>query len=172
MIGINAGSGQRPFDNTKGWINLDVQPRSYTGTMPDIIGDMRDLSRWADGTVDCVVSHHTLEHFGCGEGDPFVAEAFRVLRSGGSLLVFVPNMRALAQRWLTGEIDDYIYNVNVYGAYLGNEADRHKWGYRAASLKEYLEKWQWSQVLPFDWRAIEGADIAKDWWILGLEAVK
>lgn len=165
---INAGSGQRPFDSKLGWVNIDVQDKYG----PDLVADWNNLGMFADNSVECVVSHHSLEHVGLGEADGFINEALRVLKPGGSLLIFVPNMKILAQRWMLGQIDDYTYFVNVYGAYMGNPADRHAWGFSADSLKEYLRQRNWTVVKPFNWRTIPGADIAKDWWILAIEAVK
>jgi hypothetical protein len=63
--------------------------------------------------------------------------------------------------------------VNVYGAYQGEPGDRHRWGYNERSLN--MDLWRtapWKHIQQFDWRPIEGADIARDWWILGTEAVK
>ena len=89
------------------------------------------------------------------------------------MLVFVPDLHALAQRWLEGEISEQIYKTNLYGAYQGAEEDRHKWGFSATSLlREVSEAVPWRQVKLFDWCKIEGADIARAWWILGVEAVK
>jgi hypothetical protein len=31
---------------------------------------------------------------------------------------------------------------------------------------------EWKAIRRFDFRAIEGADIAKDWYIAGVEAIK
>jgi hypothetical protein len=74
---------------------------------------------------------------------------------------------------MLGQISDYIYNVNMYGAYQGEEGDRHKWSYSRASLiADIRPVADWSIVKQFDFRQIEGADIARDWWILGVEAVK
>lgn len=171
MKGINAGSGQRPFDAETGWINVDVNPK----WKPDVVGDWNDLSWCESDSLDYVVSHHSLEHVGCGEGDGFVREAWRVLKPGGSLLVFVPDSKALCQRFLLGQIDEYTFNVNMYGAYMGDEADRHKWSYSGEALYRYLKQGvgvRWRDVHAFNWRSIAGADIAQDWWILGTEAVK
>lgn len=169
MLGLNCGSGQRKFDNSLGWVNIDINPKWE----PDICQDWNDLSNIDTGTVDYVVSHHSLEHGGCGEERKFMLEANRVLKPGGSLLVFVPDMKALAQRWLLGQIDDYTYFVNVYGAFMGDEADRHKWGWsRKGMMDELADCMEWDRLGSFDWRPIPGADIAKDWWILGVEAVR
>lgn len=170
-IGFNVGSGQRPFTSTPEvqWVNIDNVQR------PD-----QKIDMWADGahldsmpdlTADYFVLHHVLEHFGCGEAKGLIAEAHRVLKPGGSLLVFVPDLRALAERWLEDGLSTQIYVTNLYGAYMGDEEDRHKWGFDRESLHDFL--WPgWKEVKPFDWRQIPGADIAKDFWILGMECIR
>lgn len=124
------------------------------------------------GSAEIIVLHHVLEHFGCGEGAGMLRECYRVLQPGGSLLVFVPDMIALAENWLRGGIGTQIYLTNVYGAFMGDLADRHRWGFTLDSLMAELRvngRWY---VDKFGWRDIEGADIARDWWILGVEAIK
>lgn len=170
MKGLNAGSGQRPFDPAQGWVNMDIQEKWD----PQVVGDWNEVQRYFEGaTFDYVVAHHTIEHVGCGDPERFIAGAHYLLKPGGSLLIFMPDMKALAKRWLTGQLDDYQYFVNVYGAYMGDDADRHKWGYTRDSLYQMLHKAApWDVIRPFDWSHIPGADIARDWWILGMEAVK
>lgn len=186
-VNLNVGSGQRPFP--KPWINIDIQER----WKPDIVADWRNLGMFEDGTADYIVAHQTIEHVGCGEAKPFFLEAHRILKDGGSLIITVPDLRALAQRWLTHQISDYIYIVNLMGAYMNEESDRHRWHHTFPSLHEDLTRLQldntvsmddgpllgereryigFSDVKYFDWRPIEGADIAKDFWILGVEAIK
>lgn len=167
MLGINAGSGQRPFDRGKGWVNVDIEARWE----PDIVADWSSLSMFKDASVDVVVAHHTIEHVGCGEAIPFIKESYRILKPGGSLLVFVPDMRALANRFVLREIDDFTFMVNLYGAYMGEEADRHRWGYTYESLVKLIADGGFTRIKSFDYRAIEGANIAQAWWILGVEAV-
>lgn len=171
LVGINAGSGQRSFNSRTGWVNFDIRPTAHHGVAPDVVADMFHMP-FRNGCADYVVSHHTIEHLGCGEADGFIAEVLRVLRPSGSFLVFVPDMRALAQRYLTHQFDPQLYFCNIYGAYQGSEYDRHKWGYDRDCLTEYLRRWPWRIVGAFDWRPIAGADIARDWWILGMECVR
>ncbi len=172
MIGLNVGSGQRRFTCTPEvrWINIDKISRP--GMEPDVVCDGAHLP-YHDSSVDYFVLHHVLEHFGCGEAESLIDEAFRVLKPGGSLLVFVPDLRALAKRWLDGGLTTQIYVTNLYGAYMGNEEDRHKWGFDWQSLSHFLVgKRAWRHIDEFDWRTIPGADLAQDFWIIGMECVR
>ena len=66
-----------------------------------------------------------------------------------------------------------IYMTNLYGAYMGNEEDRHRWGFDPFSLRLFLDtSAEWKQVKEFDWRTIPGSDCARDFWILAVECVK
>jgi len=172
MLRVNLGSGQRKFGTPEHpWLNVDCNPKWE----PDLLADGADLSIIASDTAEYVVLHHVLEHFGLGEADAMLKECYRILAPGGSLIVCVPDLRELARAWLRGKINDYIYCVNLYGAYMDDEADRHKFGYSENSLGLTLVTCTdkvWHSVKPFDWREIEGANIAKDWWILAMEAVK
>ena len=173
MIGINCGSGQRPFRSTPEvrWINIDSVIRMDMPA-PDLCCDGAHIPV-DDESVDYFVLHHVAEHFGCNEADSLFKEAYRVLKTGGSILVSVPDMKSLAQKWVLGDIDDFIFMVNAYGAYMGDEADRHKWGYTQESLRTSLmNAASWYALGRFDNRRIPGMDFAADWWILALEARK
>jgi SAM-dependent methyltransferase len=167
--GLNVGSGQRPFNSTPEveWCNVDSQERWN----PDVCCDASRLP-FRDNSADYFVLHHVLEHFGCGEGEALINEAHRVLRPGGSLLVFVPDLRALAVRWLEGGLSTQIYVTNLYGAFMGDEADRHRWGFDKSSLRTFLNSFPFDPAKEFDWRKIPGANIARDFWILGAECIK
>jgi len=170
-VGLNVGSGQRPFKSVFDevqWINVDAVEK----WSPDLVCDGAHLP-YPDEYADYFVLHHVLEHFGLGEGAGLVKEANRVLKPGGSLIACVPNMRALAERWITGEISEYIFMVNTYGAYMGHEEDRHKFGFTAESLAEFIYKnATWKQIVSPIKRDPIGSSIAHDWWILEVEAVK
>lgn len=162
---INLCSGQRKFGT--GWTNVDTNPK-WT---PDVVADGASMPMFADGSAEMIVIHHGLEHFGCGEAAPMIRECHRILEPGGSLLVFVPDMRALTEGWMQGRIDTQIFLTNVYGAFMDSEADRHKWGFDMKSLCSFLESCGFTATA-FNWRSIPEAPVAQDWWILGVEAVK
>lgn len=167
MLRINLGSGQRKFG--PGWTNVDINPR-WT---PDVVADGAHMPMFADGSADLIVSHQNYEHYGLGEADGMVRECRRILCPGGSLIITTPDLRALTDAWIKGRIDDYTFCVNLYGAYMNSEADRHKWLYTYHTLSQSLMKAApWSRVQPFDGRPIPGASVAMDWWILAVECVK
>lgn len=171
MLGLNIGSGQRKFHSTDSvvWVNVDTNPKWE----PDVVADGDSLPMFQDGEADYIVLHHVLEHFGCGEAAGLIKECHRILKPCGSLLVFVPDLAGLADMWKEGRISTQVYATNLYGAYMDSEADRHKWGYDPASLKQFLlTSASWRAYYRFDWRPIEGADIAQDRWILGVEAIR
>jgi len=169
---LNIGSGQRPFKPP--FFNTDIQnkwkePTEKAGCW--WIDNLCAYKGWA-APVQMIVLHHVLEHFGCGESDKLIDDCYELLAPGGSLIITVPDMKELAKGWLVGRVTDQIYFTNVYGAYMGDEADRHKWGFTPDSLNTHLRKWAWADVKRFDFRPIEGADIANDWYICGMEAIK
>ena len=169
-MNLNVGSGQRRFG--KGWVNVDLQVRSPE-QIPDVQAHGERLP-FPHDSADFVVLHHVLEHYGCGEGMALLKECWKILKPGGSLLIFVPDVRQLAKRFLIRGISDQIYLTNIYGAYQGNEADRHKWGFTSESLRNFigLAIAPGSGMHFYDWREIPGADIAQDWWILSMECIK
>ena len=165
---LNIGSGQRPFKPP--FINVDCQAKWN----PDVVADGASMPMFADNSAKVIVLHHVLEHFGCGEAKALLTECHRILHPRGTIHVFVPDLWELASMWKEGMITDQVYATNLYGAYMGDEADRHKWGFTYNSLRALLQKcgFPW----PFPAHATDPdlamADIARDRWILGLTAYK
>lgn len=164
---INLGSGQRPFSEK--FINVDIEDR----WKPHVVADGANMPLFPDGSAELIILSHTLEHYGCNEANAMLAECYRILRPDGSLIVSVPELKALAQGWLKGRIDDETYIINLYGAFMGSEADRHKFGFTVPTLVKTLNSVaNWSEVRAFNYREIPGMDLARDWWILAMEAIK
>ena len=173
--GLNLGCGTRIFTSNDEirWYNVDIED----GPGVNVKMDWRNLTNTVSTKVfheiffDIIVAHQTFEHQGCGEQP--IKQCYDILKPGGSLIVSVPNLRKLAAMWLRGELTTQIYMTNVYGPFDGTLASRHFWGFDTTSLVEALNQCPWSHIDDFDYRAIPGADIARDdRWILCLEAIK
>jgi SAM-dependent methyltransferase len=68
---------------------------------PDaVLWDLRKGIPFADGTFDGVYHCHVLEHIDREDAPAFMAECLRVLKPGGVLRVVVPDLEALARKYL------------------------------------------------------------------------
>jgi len=56
----------------------------------------------SSNAFDCAVAHHVFEHVGVVKRSRPLARLTVFLKRGGSLIVCVPDLRALAERWLSG----------------------------------------------------------------------
>lgn len=171
---LNLASGQRPFSAP--WINVEIQEKwahEYGTEFAYVLADMRRMTMFRDNSADTIVLHHGLEHCTMSDADAVLRESFRILQPGGSLIITIPDMKALVVAWLDGKISDYIFFVNAMGADMGDPADLHRWHYTFDGLYlKLLAANAWSKIVHFDWREIPAASIARDWWILGVEAIK
>lgn len=74
-----------------------------------VVGDCTDLGRFADGSFDRVVASNLLEHLDRSMAQRLLAEAQRVLRPGGALVLIQPNFRLNPREYF----DDYTH-VAIY----------------------------------------------------------
>lgn len=70
---------------------LDIDERHS----PDIVASLTDMSPVEDGSFDVVFTSHTLEHVYPHEVPVALSECLRVLKDGGALIVFVPNLEGV-----------------------------------------------------------------------------
>lgn len=70
-----------------------VVERAAADHVSAVVGDCTDLSRFADASFDVVFASNLLEHLERPVTDELLAEAFRVLRPGGRLMLLQPNFR-------------------------------------------------------------------------------
>jgi ubiquinone/menaquinone biosynthesis C-methylase UbiE len=118
---LNVGAGYTPithnpyseifFGPGKGWyeIRVDIDPK----TKPDIIADITDLNNIRDECVDAVFSSHTLEHIYTCQVPMALAEFYRVIKPGGYVAFYLPDMAKVAQQVLDGKLDDILYTCDA-----------------------------------------------------------
>lgn len=68
---------------------LDIDPNMR----PDIVASMTDLGDI--GPFDMIYSSHSLEHLTSADVDKALAEFLRVLKPGGGVLIFVPDVEGV-----------------------------------------------------------------------------
>ncbi|HSH72707.1 MAG TPA: methyltransferase domain-containing protein [Methylophilaceae bacterium] len=91
MINIGCGSIHHPE-----WINLDVASDD-----PEVLSV--DITRglpFKNSSIDVCYSSHVLEHLDKRAAKVFLTECFRVLSSGGSIRLVVPDLEVIAREYL------------------------------------------------------------------------
>src|SRR5215472_2709209 len=79
------GADVTVFDNSPAQLARDDEVAAREGlTLRTVLGDMRDLSAFADGSFDLIVN--PVSNVFCPELLPVWRESFRVLRPGGVLM--------------------------------------------------------------------------------------
>lgn len=127
--------GEQPRD---GWTILNVQ----AGPHVDLVGDCRDLSGFAAGSVAEIYASHVFEHLGYLDDLPAaLAECHRVLAPDGALRLSVPDFEILCRVFLHPRLDieqRFAVMRIVYGGQT-DPHDFHKVGLTFEFLKDYLE---------------------------------
>jgi predicted SAM-dependent methyltransferase len=78
------------------WVNIDL-----ISTSPHVTAhDLRKGIPYPDGHFDVVYHSHVLEHMTNFQGKLFMTETLRVLKSGGTVRVVVPDLESIARCYL------------------------------------------------------------------------
>jgi SAM-dependent methyltransferase len=109
---VNIGCGVEAPD---GWYNIDNSPTIWMSRLP--FGrrllrtpawprsvrrhDVRKGLPFRDASVDFIYSSHTFEHFSYERSFLLTKECFRVLKSGGTLRIAVPDLGRIVRDYLT-----------------------------------------------------------------------
>lgn len=128
---------------------LDIDP----AVRPDVVASMTDMATVPDSGYDAVYSRHNLEHLFPHELRAALAEFQRVLRTGGFLMVIVPDIRQAAAAIAegTGHLPLYTASSGPITAFdilyghrpsieRGLEHMAHRNGFVVASLLAALEQ--------------------------------
>ena len=101
IAGLNLGSRNRSID---GFLNMDCD--QHEGV--DIVGDISDLSRFADGSIPEIYASHCLEHFEYHRTSAVLKEWLRVLEPKGKLYVAVPDFQRCIELYQDIGLNDWI----------------------------------------------------------------
>jgi predicted SAM-dependent methyltransferase len=99
---LNLGCGSRTLP---GWANIDLGD----GSNAEVIR-LDLLEPWPvdSATADFIFSEHLIEHLTPHEGRHLLNECRRVLRRGAVLRISTPDLRAVAETYLSGAVSDWI----------------------------------------------------------------
>lgn len=90
---INLGCGRR-FHND--WLNLDIVPADPAVFQHNLLEPLP----LDDSTCGVVYHSHVLEHIPKEQAPAFIAECFRVLTSGGTVRIAVPDLEGITREYL------------------------------------------------------------------------
>jgi SAM-dependent methyltransferase len=79
-----------------GYINVDEQ-EEWRGKKADLVTHPGDLSKFADNSVDEIVSIHYIQYFYYWEAEKILKEWLRVLKPQGELIIESPNLLTACQ---------------------------------------------------------------------------
>jgi len=172
---INIGCGQTP---TAGWMNFDNSPSvrlAKLGRIADCVFRLGLLDRsqyefvkfaqannveYGDATkglpirdeaVEVLYSSHMLEHLDRREAVLFLKEARRVLAPGGVIRLAVPDIRKLAEQYVSGgDADAFVESTLLWTStprtfperlrFLIVGSRNHRWMYDGSSLSKLLSQ--------------------------------
>ena len=135
-------------------VRLDIDP----AVNPDVVGSTTDIPL-LNGTVDWIYCSHNLEHLAGHEVAVALSEFYRVLKSGGNVVVEVPDIQSVAEAIPRVGLDGVLYQSpcgpitakdvlfglgSVVAA--GNAFYAHRTAFTEASLAEALTRAQFKGV--------------------------
>lgn len=157
MRKLEIGPGPKKID--RNWETLGIA--SYFPV--DIDHDFMDLPLpIEDNTYDLIYSSHAVEHIAWFKVVDVLKEFYRILRPEGSIEIWTPNLKKIAEAYLTGKVNWRVYKrwkvAKVYNpernitkwlnsrlfAYGGLNDDNpwawHKSAFDEELLREYMEQ--------------------------------
>lgn len=141
---FDIGGGQFPYG--EGFINVDI--RMVPGV--ELVADLRALPILA-GSADEIFCCATLEHLTDTHVKKALLEFHRVLKMGGKLTIAVPDLLAICNSYVNGEVDFATASQYLYGAQ-AHPFDVHKSIFDSARLKALLEEVGFAEIAqqPYD----------------------
>ena len=128
---VNLGCGQAYME---GWTNVDASP----DVKADIHLDAAEFVRQYGDQVDEVYMGHVFEHLMPGYAASLLRLLNERLRPGAVISVVTPDMRAIFEAYLSGEIDNDKLNASFIYSYV--QPSHHVWCYDEATLLELFRR--------------------------------
>ena len=128
-------------------IRLDID----ADAQPDVVADMRDLSKIEAGSIDALWSSHNVEHLYPHDVIPTLAGFRRILKPDGIALITLPDLQEVARLIAEDKLDepayvspagpiaplDIVYGFRVAMAQ-GNLFMAHRTGFTAKTLAQAI----------------------------------
>jgi predicted O-linked N-acetylglucosamine transferase (SPINDLY family)/predicted SAM-dependent methyltransferase len=113
------------LERKKGWKILNANPGDHV----DFLGDIADLSAFAEGSVAEIYASHVLEHVDQKSMLGVLKGIHRVLRTpGGRLMISVPDLDALCELYLSDK-NDRRQRVHAMQMMFGAQTDQYDYHY-------------------------------------------
>lgn len=169
---INFACGKQTWD---GYYCIDAVKHPKATRDPDLLHILRFDGQnlvnplpLADGVADELQSHHFLEHNFAWEAPALVQEWRRLLKTGGRLIIELPNLEAACKNLLAG-MNDQMSIWPLYGNQELNDPFMcHKFAYTPKTARALLEANGFTRVIVLAPQT-HGARANRD---MRLEAVK
>lgn len=137
---INVGCGSRTID---GYFNCDIEHNPDAPRAPDLLCDAKSIPL-TDGCADELLAVHVFEHFYRWESETVLGEWSRLLKTGGKLVLELPDLVKCCQNYLDGRMKggkhpDQLARWGIYGdPRTGNKYMSHPWGWSPLELEKLL----------------------------------
>ena len=128
---LNLGCGYARFDNC---INIDTRKKCN----PDLVCDIRKLP-YKSNSIGGIYALDVLEHIPRSLVLSTLEYWYNILKIGGFLILRLPNVKSIAQKYLSGKIDCNEFSRLIYGGQEENDLPNfHNSGFDKETLKELL----------------------------------
>jgi SAM-dependent methyltransferase len=143
-VKLNLGCGDKILPD---YVNVDVA-QERAGKQPDVLCDVRNLSKFANDYADEILAVHVVEHFWRWEVVDILKEWVRVLKPGARMVLECPNLQSACEEFLrnpdAGSLPGQEGQRTMWVFY-GDPGWRdplmiHRWGYTPLSLARVMHE--------------------------------
>ncbi len=138
---VHVGCGARILDD---WFNCDIQKHPHAPRDPELLCDARSIPL-PDECASELMAIHLFEHLYRWEVEGALAEWRRLLKTGGLLILELPNLVKCCENYLSGRMrggknPDQLARWGIYGDPRSEDKYmNHPWGYSPEELQQILE---------------------------------